>query len=206
MRSSCLKGLISVSSRQELFVSSPPPIDSLRVLSKTVYRFLFPEERSPYLIWYSPGFLGRDNHLGSFFIAAAKGGELLQTRMIWKRNAISQPISTGKLAHCCASTPRLFRSDLLRAQKLVLRHDFLLDRLSAVTRSKRSYPAMLLAQQLVDQRFTIPGPLVQRNDSLSFKHPKKIGTVLPLGALNPTHVPLSSANSRTLGTSTFRHH
>jgi hypothetical protein len=125
---------------------------------------------------------------------------LLQTRMIWKRNAISQPISTGKLAHCCASTPRLFRSDLLRAQKLVLRHDFLLDRLSAVTRSKRSYPAMLLAQQLVDQRFTIPGPLVQRNDSLSFKHPKKIGTVLPLGALNPTHVPLSSANSRTLGT------
>jgi len=31
-------------------------------------------------------------------------------------------------------------------------------------------------------------------------HPKKIGSVLFLNALNPTHVPLSSANSRTLGT------
>ena len=139
-------------------------------------------------------------HHGQNCIYSRQHGGLLQRVMMWKRNAISQPISTGKLAHCCACTPRLFRSDLLRAQKLVLRHDFLLDRLSAVARSKRSYPAMLLAQQLVDQRFTIPGPLVQRNDSLSFKHPKKIGTVLPLGALNPTHVPLSSANSRTLGT------
>ena len=30
-------------------------------------------------------------------------------------------------------------------------------------------------------------------------HPKKIGSVLFLNALNPTHVPFSSANSRTLG-------
>lgn len=101
-----------------------------------------------------------------------------------------QPISTSKLSHCYVYTSRLLRSDLLRVLKLVLRHDFLLDRLSAVIRSKRSYPAMLLAEQLVHQRFTIPGPLVQRNVSLNLDHPKKIGTVLPLGALNPTHVPL----------------
>ena len=101
-----------------------------------------------------------------------------------------QPISTSQLRHCCLYTPRLLRSSLLRVAKLVLRHDFLLDRLSAVLRSKRSYPAMLMAEQLVHQRFTIPGPLVQRNVSLNLNHPKKIGTVLPLGALNPTHVPL----------------
>ena len=103
---------------------------------------------------------------------------------------IIQPISTGRLRYRCLCTPRLLRSGLLRVTKLVLRYDFLLDRLSAVLRSKRSYPAMLMAEQLVHQRFTIPGPLVQRNASLNLNHPKKIGTVLPLGALNPTHVPL----------------
>ena len=71
--------------------------------------------------------------------------------------------------------------------------------LSGVILSKRSYPAMPLARQLVYQRFIILGPLVQKNSFLNFKRPKKIGSVLFLNALNPTHVPLSSANSRTLG-------
>ena len=70
--------------------------------------------------------------------------------------------------------------------------------LSAVILSKRSYPAVPLARQLVHQRFIIPGPLVQRNGSLNLiyylrdniLHPKKIGSVLFLNALNPTHVPL----------------
>lgn len=42
--------------------------------------------------------------------------------------------------------------------------------LSAVLRFERSYPALPLARQLEHQRFTIPGPLVQRNNSLSFLH------------------------------------
>ena len=54
--------------------------------------------------------------------------------------------------------------------KLVLRHGFPLDMLSAVLRFERSYPALPLARQLEHQRFTIPGPLVQRNNSLSFLH------------------------------------
>ena len=144
----------------------------------------------------------------------------LVTRFV---NSCIQLISTDRLTHCGAHTPRLSRSGLLRRLELVLRHGFLLDRLPAVIRSKRSYPAMPLAGQLADQRFTIPGPLVQRNDSLNslpppalpilshclqcygqslikglvkglatgeVTHPGKIGTVLPLGALNPTHVPL----------------
>ena len=56
---------------------------------------------------------------------------------------------------------------------------------------------MLQVQQLVDQRFCILGPLVQKDNSLncfSGKHMlaiyrlKKIGTVLFLNVLNPTHV------------------
>jgi hypothetical protein len=82
-------------------------------------------------------------------------------------NSCIQLISTDRLTHCGAYTPRLLRSGLLRRLELVLRHGFLLDRLPAVIRSKRSYPAMPLAGQLADQRFTIPGPLVQRNDSLN---------------------------------------
>jgi hypothetical protein len=39
--------------------------------------------------------------------------------------------------------------------------------LSAIIRSKRSYPAMPLARQLVHQRFIILGPLVQKNVSLN---------------------------------------
>ena len=54
--------------------------------------------------------------------------------------------------------------------KLVLRHGFPLDMLSAVLRFERSYPALPLARQLEHQGFTIPGPLVQRNNSLSFLH------------------------------------
>ncbi len=88
----------------------------------------------------------------------------LVTRFV---NSCIQLISTDRLTHCGAHTPRLLRSGLLRRLELVLRHGFLLDRLPAVIRSKRSYPAMPLAGQLADQRFTIPGPLVQRNDSLN---------------------------------------
>ena len=88
----------------------------------------------------------------------------LVTRFV---NSCIQLISTDRLTHCGAHTPRLSRSGLLRRLELVLRHGFLLDRLPAVIRSKRSYPAMPLAGQLADQRFTIPGPLVQRNDSLN---------------------------------------
>jgi hypothetical protein len=82
-------------------------------------------------------------------------------------NSCIQLISTGRLTHYGAHTPRLLRSNLLRVLELVLRHGFLLDRLPAVIHSKRSYPAMPLAGQLANQRFTIPGPLVQRNDSLN---------------------------------------
>ena len=60
--------------------------------------------------------------------------------------------------------------------------------LSGVIFPKRSYPAMPRAGQLVHQRFIIPGPLVQRDTLLNFKRPKKIGSVLFLNALNPTHV------------------
>ena len=41
--------------------------------------------------------------------------------------------------------------------------------------------------------------IVIRKKLLYYVHPKKIGSVLFLNALNPTHVPFSSANSRTLG-------
>ncbi len=40
--------------------------------------------------------------------------------------------------------------------------------LSAVIRSKRSQPAVLLAEQLAHQRFVHPGPLVLGTDSLKF--------------------------------------
>ena len=59
---------------------------------------------------------------------------------------------------------------------------------SGVILSKRSYPAMPLEGQLEDQGFIILGPLVQKNSFLNFKRPKKIGSVLFLNALNPTHV------------------
>ena len=43
--------------------------------------------------------------------------------------------------------------------------------LSAVIRSEHSYPAMLLAQQQVHQRFVHPGPLVLRADPLKTPTP-----------------------------------
>ena len=58
-------------------------------------------------------------------------------------------------------------------KKLVLSRQFPLDRRSAVLDFKRSYPALPLAQQLVDQRFTSLGPLVQERETLSFQTPEK---------------------------------
>ena len=43
--------------------------------------------------------------------------------------------------------------------------------LSAFIPSERSYPAMLLAEQLVDQRFVHPGPLVLGTDLLKYPTP-----------------------------------
>src|SRR5476651_960094 len=43
--------------------------------------------------------------------------------------------------------------------------------LSAVISSIRSYPAMLLAEQLVHQRYVHPGPLVLRTDPLNIPTP-----------------------------------
>src|SRR5476651_2606000 len=42
---------------------------------------------------------------------------------------------------------------------------------SAFIPSIRSYPAMLLAEQLVHQRYVHPGPLVLRTDPLNFPTP-----------------------------------
>ena len=81
--------------------------------------------------------------------------------------------STSKLIYYYFFTSRLSRGNLPRTKKLVLRSDFLLEMLSAVILSKRSYPAMPLLRQLVDQRFIIPGPLVQRNGSLNFIYTRK---------------------------------
>ena len=43
--------------------------------------------------------------------------------------------------------------------------------LSALIPSKRSYSAVLLAEQLIHQRFVHPGPLVLRTDPLKFLTP-----------------------------------
>ena len=43
--------------------------------------------------------------------------------------------------------------------------------LSAFIPSERSYPAVLLAEQLVDQRFVQPGPLVLGSDLLKYPTP-----------------------------------
>lgn len=50
---------------------------------------------------------------------------------------------------------------------------FLLEMLSAVLHSERSYSAMPLAGQLIHQRFVILGPLVQENATLNFLPPEK---------------------------------
>ena len=95
-----------------------------------------------------------------------------------------------KLTYYYASTFHLFRSRLLRRIKHVLDRDCLLEMLSAVVTPKRNYPAVLLAKQLVHQRFVVFGPLVQEHDLRSFIHPKEIGSILSYDVLNPTHVPL----------------
>ena len=47
--------------------------------------------------------------------------------------------------------------------------------LSAFIRSKRSYPAMLLTEQLAHQRFILPGPLVLGKSLLNILRPQQIG-------------------------------
>ena len=47
--------------------------------------------------------------------------------------------------------------------------------LSAVIPSEPSYPAMLLAEQLVHQRFVLSGPLVLRKNPLKQLRPQQIG-------------------------------
>jgi len=47
--------------------------------------------------------------------------------------------------------------------------------LSVLIRAKLSYPAVLLAEQLVDQRFVHPGPLVLGMSSFNIRRPQQIG-------------------------------
>ena len=84
-----------------------------------------------------------------------------------------KPISAGKLENYFSHVSRLSRVSLTRKKKLVLSRQFPLDRHSAVLDFKRSYPALPLVRQLVDQRFTSLGPLVQERETLSFHTPKE---------------------------------
>ena len=61
--------------------------------------------------------------------------------------------------------------------------------LSALIQTELSYPAVLLAKQLVHQRFVHPGPLVLRMTPLKYQHLRQIGTNLSCDGLNPTRVP-----------------
>ena len=47
--------------------------------------------------------------------------------------------------------------------------------LSALILTERSYPAMLLVEQLVHQRFVLPGPLVLGKRPLKSLRPRQIG-------------------------------
>ena len=47
--------------------------------------------------------------------------------------------------------------------------------LSAFIRTERSYPAMLLTEQLAHQRFILPGPLVLGKSLLNILRPQQIG-------------------------------
>ena len=62
--------------------------------------------------------------------------------------------------------------------------------LSAVIPSVHSYPAALLAERLVHQRYVHPGPLVLGATPLKYRRPRQIGTKLSRDVLNPAHVPL----------------
>ena len=70
---------------------------------------------------------------------------------------------------------------------------------SAFIRAEHSYPALPLARQLEHHRFVLPNPLVLGKKLASFLRPQQIGTDLSHDGLNPAHVPLSLANSQTLG-------
>src|SRR5699024_7078042 len=72
--------------------------------------------------------------------------------------------------------------------------------LSAVIPSVRSQPALLLAEQLAHQRYVRPGPLVLGTAFFKFQRARRIETELSHDGLNPARVPLSWANSPTLGT------
>ena len=73
--------------------------------------------------------------------------------------------------------------------------------LSAVRPSARSYPAVPVLRQLAHQRCVHPGPLVLGTALLTPpSRPQRIETELSHDVLNPARVPLSWANSPTLGT------
>src|ERR671917_1750881 len=73
--------------------------------------------------------------------------------------------------------------------------------LSAVRPSGRGYPAVPVARQLAHQRSVQPGPLVLGPAPRSLtQRPRRIETELSHDVLNPARVPLSWANSPTLGT------
>src|SRR3954453_3563202 len=73
--------------------------------------------------------------------------------------------------------------------------------LSAVRPAARGYPAMPVARQLAHQRCVQPGPLVLGPaPSSPSQRPQRIETELSHDVLNPARVPLSWANSPTLGT------
>ncbi len=58
---------------------------------------------------------------------------------------------------------------------------------------------MPLVGQLINQRSVPLGPLVLEGNFLKLRRPQQIGTELSHDVLNPTRVPLSLANSQTLG-------
>ena len=62
--------------------------------------------------------------------------------------------------------------------------------LSALIRSERSYSAMHLAAQPINQRFVQHGPLVLVSDLLKSQRPQQIETELSHDVLNPARVPL----------------
>ena len=70
--------------------------------------------------------------------------------------------------------------------------------LSALIPSELSYPAMALADQLADQRFVLPDPLVQWKTSLKYQRPQQIGTNLAHAGLTYTSVITNSTDYNLL--------
>ena len=83
--------------------------------------------------------------------------------------------------------------------KIYLKIDFLLICFQQLFLTNVATLQCFSKKQQLHQRFTFPGPLVLRSDSFNFQCLWQIGTKLFYNVLNPTHVPLSSANNRTLG-------